>query len=120
MINSVVTRAPDIVRRRTTRMAGFVMLVIIGALGALSVGEVVAQGTDVPSVREVSMFTAPADCAGKLRRPERRWPPGRRDTTSASVDRVSFTSTLQARHLHVRGDHQQTVISRRHWSLGLH
>ena len=43
-----------------TRMVGFVTLVIVGALGALSVGEVVAEDTDVPSVSEVSMSTAPA------------------------------------------------------------
>ena len=42
------------------RMAGLVTFVVIGALGALAVGEVVAEGADVPAVSEVSMFTAPA------------------------------------------------------------
>ena len=49
----------DIVSR-AARMAGLVTFVVVGALGALSVGEVMAQGTDVPAVSEVSMFSAPA------------------------------------------------------------
>ncbi len=41
-------------------MAGLVTFVVVGALGALSVGEVAAQDTDVPAVSGVSMSSAPA------------------------------------------------------------
>lgn len=41
-------------------MVGFVTFVVIGALGALAVSEVVAEETDVPAVSKVSMFSVPA------------------------------------------------------------
>ena len=41
-------------------MGGFVTFVVIWALGVLGVGEVGAEGTDVPAVSKVSMFSAPA------------------------------------------------------------